>query len=303
MVVTKKERISGKILSNNEPAISIKPDDAPARTIQRSEILQVFDDEGELIWQGELPPMPARASTAEQIPTAAVRTRAISAEFLLGGVTGGFFSEEQRLIDSMNITATYADGSKQGAQNRLLTMGVGLTYSWYQNARWATAVSYLYRETAHTVYTGDDKTYQKITFADERLSALHSLMYGRELHFYPGGDDFSFDLVGQAGYQVGNYRALSTYRSMYSILTPQPPAYNGATDIFIHGPTLRAGAGFTLRGAFFLFKIAAYYQGAINFSADNVVFTSGGSTLAKTEKVALLHDYYVSASLGFRWEP
>ena len=298
MVVTRSERLSGIIVSQNDSGVTLKPEDGATKIIPRAQILQVFDDDGEILWQAELPKQEYPATTATKDSRPASSKRTVFGNFMIGGVASGYYREENRLIEAMNITATYSDGSAQSAQTSTLSMGGGLDYQWYATSRMSSMVSYFYRAATQTVFTGDGRNYQKITLAEERVTAIHALMYGREMHFYPANDEVSLDLIAQAGYQVGSYNALATYRSMYALLTPRPALYTGASDIFFHGPTARVGAGISFHGTGWVFRLNGYYQAAAAFNADKVDFVSGTTTIASTNAVNLLQDFYASVAIG-----
>lgn len=298
MVVTRSERLSGTIVSQNESGVTLKLDEGGTKTIPRAQMLQLFDDDGEILWQAELPKQeyPAVTTAKESRPVSSKRT--VFGNFMIGGVASGYYREENRLIEAMNITATYSDGSAQSAQTSTLSMGGGADYQWYATSRTSSLISYFYRSATQTVFTGDGRNYQKITLAEERVTAIHTLMYGRELHFYPANDEVSLDIIAQAGYQVGSYNALATYRSMYGLLTPRPALYTGASDIFFHGPTARVGAGISFHGASWVFRLNGYYQAAAAFNADKVDFVSGTTQIASTNAVNLLQDFYANVAIG-----
>ena len=297
MVVTRTERLTGTIVSQTDGGVTLRSEEGGTKAIPRAQILQVFDDEGELLWQADLPRQEYPAPTGGKESRPASSKRALFAHFLIGGVASGYYRAENQLIEGMNIVATYSDGSSQSAQASVLSMGGGVDYQWYATSRASSLVSYFYRSATQTVYTGDGRNYQKITLAEERLTAIHALMYGRELHFYPANEDVSFDLVAQAGYQVGSYNALATYRSLYGVLSPRPTLYAGVTDIFFHGPTARVGASISFHGASWVFRLGGYYQAAAAFNADRINFASGSAAIA-TSAVNLLQDFYANVAIG-----
>lgn len=267
MVVTRSERLSGTIVTQNESGVTLKLDEGGTKIIPRAQMLQLFDDDGEILWQAELPKQeyPAVSTAKESRPASSKRT--VFGNFMIGGVASGYYREENRLIEAMNITATYSDGSAQSAQTSTLSMvAVPITNGMPPAVPRALSRELFYRSATQTVFTGDGRNYQKITLAEERVTAIHTLMYGRELHFYPANDEVSLDIIAQAGYQVGSYNALATYRSMYGLLTPRPALYTGASDIF-YGPTARVGAGISFHGASWVFRLNGYYQAAAAFNA------------------------------------
>ncbi len=298
MVVTRSERLSGTIVSNDDLGVTLKLDEGGTKMIPRTQILQLFDDEGEILWQAELPKVEYPPVTAAKESRPASSRRTVFGNFMIGGVASGYYREENRLIDAMSITATYSDGAQQTAQASILSMGGGVDYQWYTNSRISSLVSYFYRSATQTVFTGDGRNYQKITLAEERVTAIHTLMYGREMHFYPANDEVSLDIIAQAGYQIGSYNALATYRSLYGMLTPRPVLYTGASDILFHGPTARVGAGISFHGTGWIFRLNGYYQAAAAFNSDKVDFTSGTTSIASTNAVNLLQDFYASAAIG-----
>ena len=298
MVVTRSERLSGTIVTNNDSGVTLRLDEGGTKIIPRAQILQVFDDDGEILWQGELPKQEYPAATSGKNFRPASSKRTVYGNFMIGGVASGYYREENRLIEAMNITATYSDGSAQSAQTSTLSMGGGVDYQWYATSRTSSLVSYFYRSATQTVFTGDGRSYQKITLAEERVTAIHALMYGREMHFYPASDDISLDIVAQAGYQAGSYNALPTYRSMYAILTPRPVLYTGASDIFFHGPTARVGAGISFHGTGWVFRLNGYFQAAAAFNSDKVDFVSATTKIAGTNAVNLLQDFYALVAIG-----
>lgn len=298
MVVTRTERLSGTIEKNSDAGVTLRLDEGGTKTIPRAQILQVFDDEGEILWQADLPKQEYPATTATKASAPLSSKRTVFGNFMIGGVASGYYREENRLVDAMNITATYSDGSKQSAQASFLSMGGGLDYQWFATSRMSSMVSYFYRSATQTIFTGDGRNYQKITLAEERVTAIHTLMYGREMHFYPANDEVSLDLIAQAGYQLGSYNALATYRSMYGALTPPPPLYTGPSDIFFHGPTGRVGGGISFHGTGWTFRLSGYYQVAAAFNSDKVNFISGTTTIASTDAVNLLQDFYAIVAIG-----
>lgn len=297
MVVTRTERVNGTIVTNSDSGVTLKLDEGGNKTIPRAQILQLFDDEGELLWQADLPKQEYAPVAPRNDARPASSRRAILANFMIGGVAGGYYREENRFIEAMGISATYNDGSQQGAQTSTLSIGGGVDYQWYATQRWSSLISYFYRQTKQTVFTGDGRSYDKITLAEERLTETHTLMYGREMHFYPGNEDVSLDLIAQAGYQLGSYNALATYRTLYAVLTPRPAQYTGGTDILFHGPTARFGAGISFYGSSWTFRLAGFYQAAAAFNAGNVNFTSGAASIA-TSTVNLLNDFYATVAIG-----
>lgn len=298
MVVTRTERLSGNIEKNTDAGVTLRLDEGGTKTIMRAQILQVFDDEGEILWQADLPKQEYPAQTAAKASAPLSSKRTVFGNFMIGGVASGYYREENRLVDAMNITATYSDSSKQSAQTSILSMGGGVDYQWFSTSRMSSMVSYFYRSATQTVFTGDGRNYQKITLAEERVTAIHTLMYGREMHFYPANDDVSFDLTAQAGYQLGSYSALATYRSMSGALTPPPPLYTGPSDVFFHGPTGRIGGGISFHGTGWTFRLGGYYQVAAAFNSDKVNFVSGTTTIASTDAVNLLQDFYALVAIG-----
>jgi hypothetical protein len=50
MVVTSNEQISGKITGRSKTSVSIKTEDGTERTIERDRVVQIFDDNGDLVY-------------------------------------------------------------------------------------------------------------------------------------------------------------------------------------------------------------------------------------------------------------
>lgn len=298
IVVTRAERVSGAIVINDDKIVSLRTDEGSQKTFAKKDVLQVFNDEGELVYEAPFERPTYKDEVKTRTPGTVQDKRAIIIHYQIGGAAGGFYTTEDRFISAMNIVATYSDGAQQSAQAKLLTMGYGADYQWYSNARWSSMVSYFYRTATQSVTVGDGQNYQKMALAEERLSATHTLLFGREAHFYPSTDEVSFDLIGQGGYELGSYYALATFRSFYTGITPIPAAYLGSTNILFHGPTARVGGGITFRGPGWLFRIAGFYQLAAVFNADRVEFAPSAAAALSVDKFNLLQDYYGIVAVG-----
>lgn len=275
-VVTTSERIAGTIIEQTDEQVTLKTSDGKLRKIdRRKEIQQVFDDQGQLVWQSPAIAKPVSQNTTSsyaKIPPFA--KKAIIADIGIGTAGGGFYDEEKRLLDALGIYAKYSDGTIQNAETSLMTITLGLHYQWYDTPRWSSLLSYVYRTASQRSTTGDGNKYKSETIVNEQLTALHSLLYGKEVHFYLGSGTSSFDLVGQVGYEAGQYFPLAGYNSARRLPSANGvplPVFSTPASLFIHGPTGRAGLGFTLRSDERLqFGLRGYYQIAYTFTSEQI---------------------------------
>lgn len=293
-VVTTSERLTGTILSQDEKSLTLKLENRLEMKIPREKILQVFNEKGELVWQGKLPAEDSREKTqplplSERKPGFAHKS--ILLDFYIGSVLGGFHTEEKRLIDSLGIYVQYSDGSTQTASTKLLALGGGASYQWYSSLRWSSLISYIFRSTAQSVSAGDGDKYEKKDFASATITTRHALMFGKELHFYPGAEMSSWDIVGQLGYEYGSYKPLAAYNA----LTTQFPVLPRLSypDVTIHGPTARLGTGYTLRGTNWQLRVMVFYQIAYSLASEQI--------WVAVPKNTVLHDFYGNISVGYGW--
>lgn len=292
-VVTQKEKITGTIVSQSEAIIMIKQADGKPIAIQRKNVLQILDDKGELVWQAGQPaaaPQPATAAKPGE-PLLNFAAKSVILDFFVGTSLGGFYSEENRFIDALGIYMAYADGSRQSANTGMLQFGLGVNYQSYDSARWSWLFSYLYRSTQQNIRVGDGKKYENKTLADSVVTTFHGLMFGREVHFYPGDGGSSFDFTGQVGYEFGNYAPLASYNSVRTQLSPVPPLFNVPGSVTVHGPTARIGTGFTFRGTNWQLKLFGYYQIAYTFASEQI--------WTAVPKNTVLHDVYGGVAVGY----
>lgn len=291
IVVTKTQKLEARITAQDEKSVTLTGETGNVLIVPRENILEIYDDKGELVWQEEGLKQRRLQPMAKQQPFFAPKS--ILLDLYISTSTGGFYSEEKKLMDSLGIYVSYSDGSIQTATNTFLGFGAGISYQSYENMRWSNLFSYMYRATMLRTSAGDGRTYENKSLASEVTTTLHTLLLGKEVHFYPSDGGSSFDLVGQVGYELGNYYPLATYSAARTQLSPVPPQYLGSTKILIHGPTARLGAGATFRGSNFQFRLHAYYQMAYLFTAEKI--------WTAVDKNVLVHDFYAAASVGYGW--
>lgn len=292
-VVTQKERIQGTIVAEDEKSLTVRGESKSEIRIQRSVILQIFDDRGDLVWQANLPPEEKRTEPVTEKKAITRLPHTITFDFYLGGVTGGIYTDENRFVDDLRISMQYNDGSTQYAQSSMSALGVGATYRHVNTQRLATLISYAYRATSQSVYIGDGKNYERNTLSSLVLTRLHGLYYGKEANFYPFSETFSLDILSQIGYTLGSYAPLTTYSDYRTQLTPLPAAYTGMQTATVHGPTARAAAGASFYSGHWQFRLLAYYQITALFLPERTVLTNSTSSI--------VHDFYGGLSLGYAW--
>lgn len=290
-VVTAKERLNGVITAQNDMTVTLKRETGEQK-ISRDQIVQIFDDNGELIWTS-----PALMHTPEAAPVASGAaekplTHSIIFDGFVGGASGGFYSEETRFVDALGIYKQYSDGSRQNAKNTVMSVGFGVNYQNASSARWATLFTYMFRATSHTIYTGDGQKYNREELSSQTISNRHALLLGKEIRFYPSEGLSTIDLIGQIGYEYGNYKPLATYVDYRTKLSPVPPQYLGPTNISIHGPTARIGGGITFRfSPAWQMRLLAFYQATYSMASEKI--------WTAVEKNVIIHDFYGVVSLGY----
>lgn len=294
-IVTKKERIFGEIVSQDTQSVTVRTAAARDVKIPFEDVLQIFNDKGDLVWQSSLPTVEKKraappAPLSERKPEFA--NRAIILDFYVGTALGGFYTEENRAIDSLGIYTQYSDGSQQAAKTSMLTLGGGINYQWFSSLRWSNLLTYAFRSTSQTVSSGDNEKYEKKSFANATMTNRHSLLFGKELHFYPGKEESSWDFIGQIGYEFGEYKPLAGYNELRGQF-PVLPRYAIPASVFVHGPTARVGTGFTFRGTYWQFRLLGFYQITYSFAAEQI--------WNAVPKNTVLHDLYAGASLGYGW--
>ena len=292
-VVTHQERIQGTIVAEDEKNLTLRRENKTEIRIPRTMILQVFDDQGELAWQANLPPEEKRTEVVPEKKAINRLPHAVSCDFYLGGATGGIYTDENRFVDDLRISTQYNDGSTQYAQSSMSALGVGATYRHINTERFATLISYAFRATSQSVYIGDGKNYERNTLSSLALTRLHNLYYGKEANFYPFSETFSLDILGQIGYTLGSYAPLVTYNDYRTQLTPLPGAYTGIQTATVHGPTARAAAGASFYSGHWQFRLLAYYQISALFLPERTILTNSTS--------GIVHDFYGGLSLGYGW--
>lgn len=293
-IVTQNETINGTILSQSEALVTIRKADGQPVIIARKDIRQILDDNGVQVWQAG---QPVQAAATAQPPKAGgepllnFAAKSVVIDFFAGAAFGGFYSEENRFIDAHNIYVLYSDGSRQNAKTSMFQVGLGVNFQSYSSARWSWLFSYVFRSTQQNIRTGDGSKYESKTLASSVATTFHALMFGRELHFYPGDGGSSIDLAAQLGYEFGKYAPLASYNEVRTKLTPVPQLYDIATSVAVHGPTARLGTGITFRGTNWQLRLFGYYQIAYTFAAERI--------WAAVEKNTLVHDIYGGVSVGY----
>ncbi len=201
-------------------------------------------------------------------------------------IWGGIYAAENRNLESIGVIATVPNGNQYNATASTGIVKIGIGYQQYSSWRWSTIVTYLYQDMHQRLTAGtsrstgcgrygcsrtDNSDYADL--AQARISETHVLFAGRELHFYPGRDGWSLDLIGQLGYQVGTYYPFAGYNDVISRYG-SPAGKTLISDVpgtFIHGPALRAGAGATLlRWTNIPIRVIFYYQLSYLFGATQV---------------------------------
>lgn len=292
-VVTAKERLNGTITAQDEKVVTLKREKDQIK-VDREQIVQIFDDNGELVYQS---PALIKAIGAPDSPTKDAAPEkplehSIIIDGIVGGVTGGFYSEETKLVDALGIYKQYSDGSRQQAKNSLTTVGFGINYQNANSARWATLFTYVFRSTVHSIYTGDGQKYNREELSSKTLTTRHALLLGKELRFYPSEGLSSIDFIGQVGYEYGNYAPLATYIDYRTKLTPVPAPYIGSTSVTIHGPTARLGGGITFRfSPAWQMRLLGFYQGTYSMASEKI--------WNAVEKNTFIHDFYGIVSVGY----
>lgn len=295
-VVTATERLTGTIVSQDEKSLTLKLETRLEIKIPRAKILQIFDDKGSMIWQNQEPekqPMPGPAKTkslSERKPEFA--QGAIILDFYIGTALGGFYSEENRAIDSLGIYTVYSDGSQQAAKTGMMTFGGAINYEWFPSLRWSNLLTYAFRSTSQTVSSGDGDKYERKSYANAVMTGRHALLFGKELHLYPGREESSWDFIGQVGYEFGNYKPLAGYNELRGSF-PTLTRYATPASVFLHGPTARIGTGYTFRGTNWQFRLLGFYQVTYSFAAEQI--------WNAVPKNTVLHDLYGSVSVGYGW--
>lgn len=292
-VVTQTERIQGTIVAEDEKSLTIRGEKKNEIRITRAVILQIFDDQGELVWQAKLPPEEKRIEPVAENKARARLPHAVTLDFYLGGATGGIYSDENRLVDDLRISTQYSDGSTQYAKSSMSALGGGASYRHINSERLSTLISYAFRSTMQTVYIGDGQDYGRNTLSSLALTRIHALFYGKEASFFPFSENLSFDLVGQIGYTLGSYSPLVTYNDYRVNLMPVPVQYTGIQTATIHGPALRAAGGVTFHSGPWQFRLLGYYQLSALFLPERTVISNSISSL--------VHDFYGAVSLGYGW--
>ncbi|AFM11308.1 hypothetical protein [Turneriella parva] len=291
-VVTAKERIEGTILAQDDKTVTIKRAKGEKK-IARDQIVQIFDDNGELVWVSPALKGPETTQTAEATATAEKPlTHSIIIDGIVGSSSGGFYSEEEKFVDALGIYKVYSDGSRQQAKQTMMSVGFGINYQYAGSARWATLFTYMFRSTSHSIYTGDGQKYNREELSSQTITNRHTALIGKELRFYPADGLSTIDLIGQIGYEFGNYRPLATYVDYRTKLTPVPVAYPGPTDITVQGPTARLGGGVTFRfSPTWQMRLLAFYQGTYSMASEKI--------WNAVDKNVFIHDFYGVFSVGY----
>ncbi len=291
-VVTAKERLSGTITAQNDKTVTLKREEGELK-IARDQIVQIFDDNGELVWASPaLMPPPIKAGEKSETQPEKPLTHSIIIDGNVGGASGGFYSEETKFVDALGIYKQYSDGSRQQAKNSLMSVGFAINYQNATSARWANLFTYMFRSTQHSIYTGDGQKYNREELSSKTITNRHALLLGKEVRFYPSEGLSSIDLIGQIGYEYGNYAPLATYIDYRTKLTPVPNAYIGPTSVSIHGPTARVGGGITFRfSPAWQMRLLAFYQGTYSMASEKI--------WTAVDKNTFLHDYYGVVSVGY----
>lgn len=290
LVVTPREHIEGTLREVSGDAVQFVALDGKERTFLKKDILQVFDDDGKLIWQGALPEV-EHIKSAEPL---AVNHRFIRhslwLNFSFGGAASGIYKQENDFVDAQKIYATYADGSTQYAASSMLALGFGVDYAYAYSPQHSNLFSYSYSSLKQSVSLGSNG-YPQFSLGNEVLTRIHSVFFGKEFHYYPSAEEATLDLIAQLGYSVGAYYPQATYRDYQAALIPTPPAYTGPDATLLHGPTARVGGGMTIHGGALAFKLAAFYQFSWLFSA----YQPWGNLAASFP----VQNYYATASVGY----
>jgi len=291
-VVTSNERIAGTITARSKTSVSIKTEDGTVRTIERDRVVQIFDDNGDLVYTSPaLVAEPKEGPQQGEVAPEKPLDNALIADGLAGGVYGGFYNKERDLSDG-TISVTYSDGSTQVSQSTLTSVGFGLNYQRASSARWTTLYTYTFRSVINSVYAGDGKKYENEDISTKAISSRHSLLIGKEARFYPTQGLSSIDIIGQVGYEFGGYYPLATYNDYRTKLSPVPPAYMGPGSVMLHGPTARLGSGISFRiSPAWQMRLLAFYQIAYSMAAEQI--------WTAVDKNVLTHDIYGVVSFGY----
>jgi len=291
-VVTSNERIAGTITGRSKTSVSIKTEDGTERTIERDRVVQIFDDNGDLVYTSPaLVAEPKEGSQQGEVAPEKPLDNALIADSLAGGVYGGFYNKERDLSDG-TISVTYSDGSTQVSQSTLTSVGFGLNYQRASSARWTTLYTYTFRSVINSVYAGDGKKYKNEDISTKAISSKHSLLIGKEARFYPTQGLSSIDIIGQVGYEFGGYYPLATYNDYRTKLSPVPPAYIGPGSVMLHGPTARLGSGISFRfSPAWQMRLLAFYQIAYSMASEQI--------WTAVDKNVLTHDIYGVVSFGY----
>ncbi|GAB4425125.1 MAG: hypothetical protein OHK0011_06150 [Turneriella sp.] len=291
-VVTSNERIAGTITAKSKTSVTIKMEDGQERTIDRDRIVQIFDDNGELVYASPAL-MPDQKKAPEQGEQAQEKPldNALIIDGLVGGIYGGFYNKERDFSDG-SIRVEFSDGTTQYSKSTLTSFGFGLNYQKASSARWTTLYTYTFRSVIHSVYAGDDQKYKREDISTQMVSSRHALLIGKEARFYPTQGLSSIDIIGQVGYELGNYYPLATYNDYRTKLTPTPALYTGPGSVMIHGPTARIGSGISFRfSPAWQMRLLAFYQIAYSMASDQI--------WNAVEKNVLTHDLYGMVSFGY----
>ena len=292
-VVTAKERMTGTITAQNEKTVTLRGAAGEIK-IPREQIVQIFDDNGELVWTSDSgidANTPTQKNQIQGVP--AFTQRNIIVDFGIGTAWGAFYKSENDILDG-NIYVDYSDGTRQTAAMSMFTFAGGLNYQVYSTPRWSTLFSYFYRTTQQRATAGDGKKYKFENVIDTQISSLHAILMGKELHLYLGEGGSSFDFVGQIGYEAGSYYPLAGYNQARATLAGGAAAiqFSKPASVFLHGPTARIGSGVTFRlSEAWQFRIHGYYQIAYTFASEQI--------WSDTPKNVATHDVYLLMSLGY----
>jgi len=290
LVVTPHEHIEGKLREVTGDAVHFVTLGGEERTFLKKDILQVFDDEGRLVWQGKLPEVEHIKSAEARQSGHTVARHTLWVNFSFGGAASGVYKQENDFVDAQKIYATYADGSTQYAASSMLALGFGADYAYAYSPEHSNLFSYTYSSLRQTVALGSNG-YSQITLGSEILTRMHSLFIGKEFHYYPSAEEATLDFIAQLGYSAGAYYPQATYRDYQAALVPTPTAYAGPDAAFIHGPTARVGGGMTIHSGALAFKLAVFYQFSWLFSAYQPWGALDTSFPAQ--------NYYATASIGY----
>lgn len=291
-VVTSNERIAGTITEQSKLSVSVRMEDGNIRKIERERVVQIFDDNGELVYASPAL-MPDQKKAPEQgapVPEKLL-DNALIIDGLVGGIYGGFYNKERDNSDG-SISVKFSDGTTQYSKSTLTSFGFGLNYQKASSARWTTLYTYTFRSVVHSVYAGDGQKYKYEDISTKTVSSRHALLIGKEARFYPTQGISSIDIIGQVGYEFGNYYPLATYNDYRTKLSPAPALYTVPGSVMIHGPTARIGSGISFRfSPAWQMRLLAFYQIAYSMASDQIWIA--------VEKNVLTHDLYGVVSFGY----